>query len=69
LESAIRNFEKRVATISETKDAKIAELEKQLEAYQAASPNLGREASDTASDDDKEDNGSISSFSKRIVGR
>ena len=69
LESAIRNFEKRVATISETKDAKIAELEKQLEAYQAASPNLGREASDTASDDDKEDNGSLSSFSKRIEGR
>jgi len=56
LESAIKHYRSQLSTIIGTKDAKIAEMKKQLEAFSSADPNASKGSDDKyLGKDDKDD--------------
>jgi hypothetical protein len=65
LESAINHYTTQMEKVSSEKDAKIKELQTQLEGLVGATPSLGK-ATETDSNDDDEDVDSLMNFGKTI---
>jgi len=68
LESAINHYTAQTEKLSAEKDAKIKELQTQLDGLVGATPSLGK-ATETDSNDDDEDADSLMNFGKTILGR
>jgi hypothetical protein len=68
LESAINHYTAQTEKLSAEKDAKIKELQTQLEGLVGATPSLGK-ATETDVSDDDEDVDSLMNFGKTILGR
>jgi hypothetical protein len=68
LESAVNHYTTQMEKVSAEKDAKIKELQTQLEGLVGATPSLGK-ATETDSNDDDEDADSLMNFGKSILGR
>jgi hypothetical protein len=68
LESAINNFTAQTEKLSAEKDAKIKELQTQLDGLVGATPSLGK-ATETDSNSDDEDSDSLMNFGKTLLGR
>jgi len=68
LESAINHYTTQMEKVSSEKDAKIKELQTQLEGLVGATPSLGK-ATETDSNDDDEDSDSLMNFGKTLLGR
>jgi len=69
LESAISHYSEKASRIEAEKDAKIKELETQLEGLVGASPGLGKATQDDSSDDGGVDDSNLTNFGKNVMGR
>jgi hypothetical protein len=68
LESAINHYTAQTEKLSAEKDAKIKELQTQLDGLVGATPSLGK-ATETDSNSDDEDSDSLMNFGKTLLGR
>jgi hypothetical protein len=68
LESAINHYTTQMEKVGAEKDAKIKELQTQLDGLVGATPSLGK-ATETDSNDDDEDSDSLMNFGKTLLGR
>jgi hypothetical protein len=69
LESAINHYTAQTERLSAEKDAKIKELQTQLEGLVGATPSLGKATETDSSDDDDTDADSLMNFGKSLLGR
>lgn len=69
LESAISHYSAQLEKTSAQKDAKIKELQEQLEGLVGATPSLGKATDIDSSSDDDEDPDSLMNFGRSILGR
>lgn len=69
LESAINHYSTQLAKVSESKNAEIAELKKQIEGLVGASPSLGTATSDNDDSEEDIDDKKLTNFGASILGR
>ena len=69
LESAINHYTTQMEKVSAEKDAKIKELQTQLEGLVGATPSLGKATETDSNDGDDEDSDSLMNFGKTLLGR
>jgi hypothetical protein len=69
LESAINHYTTQMEKVSSEKDAKIKELQTQLEGLVGATPSLGKATETDSNDDDDTDADSLMNFGKSLLGR
>jgi cell division septum initiation protein DivIVA len=69
LESAVNHYSSQLTKISESKNAEIAELKKQIEGLVGASPNLGTATTDAQEADDDVDDKSLTNFGATLLRR
>lgn len=69
LESAINHYTTQMERVSAEKDAKIKELQTQLEGLVGATPSLGKATETEAESNDDEDADSLMNFGRTILGR
>jgi hypothetical protein len=69
LESAISHYASRLESVASEKDAKIKELQTQLDGFVKATPSLGNATEAESDSEDDEDADSLMNFGKTILGR
>jgi hypothetical protein len=69
LESAINHYATKFERAVSEKDAKIKELQQQVDSFVKATPSLGTSAAEVDSDDEDSDSGSLTNFGASILGR
>jgi hypothetical protein len=69
LESAINHYTNQMERVSSEKDAKIKELQTQLDGLVGATPSLGKATETDSNDSDDEDSDSLMNFGKTLLGR
>jgi hypothetical protein len=69
LESAINHYTAQTEKLSAEKDAKIKELQTQLDGLVGATPSLGKATETDSNDSDDEDSDSLMNFGKTLLGR
>jgi DNA repair exonuclease SbcCD ATPase subunit len=69
LESAVNHYTTQMEKVSAEKDAKIKELQTQLEGLVGATPSLGKATETDSNDSDDEDSDSLMNFGKTLLGR
>lgn len=68
LESAVNHYKSQLESTLESKNAKIAELEQQVQSLVGATPSLGNSA-DSGEDEPEEDDKTLTNFGASILGR